>query len=156
MKIRIARKRASKAFKIAGNIQKILNENLEKFSSGYLRITTLMKGRISDYYIFFINRSIVGAYGEIEDEGFVYGKEAEKMCMTVENGVAVLYSVDKGEIGSIIKNYPFIRVEEKTKREIAKVSDGGSEYRKRILEKYGIREPDERQIERILKCYKEG
>jgi hypothetical protein len=77
-----------------------------KTLTGYLRFSTASKS-LADYFLFFKEGKVVGAYGEIEGEGELSGDSAhEKILSSPTFDIAEIFALPPKVLDVLFENYP--------------------------------------------------
>ncbi len=100
--MRIPRGKLIKNYKIIGDLSIIFEEAITLTKSGYIRITEDRNG-LNDYYIFFNQGKILGAYAEFEHGESIRGEEAKKAAMNVRRGIFTVYYLGPRILDFLIK-----------------------------------------------------
>jgi hypothetical protein len=92
----------------------LIDEAEKENLTGFVRVTYERKG-INDFYIFFIDGTLFGIYGEeMLTEKEVFGKEALDQALAIfSSGLAGLYSLERDEVQSLGKEEPTLLLEKK-------------------------------------------
>jgi hypothetical protein len=92
----------------------LFEEGKKSTLTGYIRVSYEQKG-INDFYLFFIDGTIQGIYGEemLTEKEFC-GEEARDLILTIfSRGIASIYELNETQIHGLIREEPRILLEDK-------------------------------------------
>ncbi|MBU7033317.1 MAG: DUF2226 domain-containing protein [Theionarchaea archaeon] len=92
----------------------LFEEGKKSNLTGYIRVSYEQKG-INDFYLFFIDGTIQGIYGEeMLTEKEIHGEAARDLILTIfSRGIASIYEFSETQIHGLIREEPRILLEDK-------------------------------------------